>query len=214
MTSLANDNPQDSARIPNDPSSLTDKSTQEDILNVFPSEFQNVIQRRQKILSSLAYFIGKDFQIPVELGLPGKGWYWDFENNVIKADPMDLLNKSMDYLRFVISHEGAHRRISRASFIPESEWNTPGFQAMMNSVEDCRVNNFTIESYPKFHEQMESAYLEIAELRQKAKEKAGKTASMVSWNCFKNYKKSHIESLQTIYTNPIVFQISNPHDSH
>src|SRR5438105_346567 len=101
------------------------------ILAQFSEAQQTEIKHKQKVLSSLAYFIGKDFRIPVELNEPGAGWHWDFAANKIRIDPKDLLEKSMDYLRFVISHEGGHRRISRTEFIPLEEWNQPGFSFMM-----------------------------------------------------------------------------------
>ena len=94
---------------------LEDEHNQENI--VFTPEQQQEIETKRRILSSLAFFIGKDFQIPVELNEPGKGWHWDFQKNIIRIDPKDLLEKPMDYLRFVISHEGGHRRISRTEFI-------------------------------------------------------------------------------------------------
>ncbi len=172
MQTAEQQNPSALEEIKKNTAQLPDICTQEDILNVFEPEDQKIITRRHKILSSLAYFIGKDFRIPIKLGKPGSGWRWDATNNIIYADSLSLLNRSMDYLRYVISHEGAHRRISRADFIPIKEWNQPGFSAMMNSIEDPRVNNFTIDSYPKFQEQLESGYLETAELRKKAREEA------------------------------------------
>ena len=78
----------------------------------------------------------------------------------------------MDYLRFVISHEGGHRRISRTDFIPLEEWQQPGFSFMMNAIEDLRDNNFVAESYPKFGEQMGLAYEQDLDFEAKAKEKA------------------------------------------
>ncbi|MBI2053997.1 MAG: hypothetical protein HYT36_01520 [Candidatus Staskawiczbacteria bacterium] len=136
----------------------------------FSLEQQEEILYKQKILSSLAYFIGKDFHIPVELNKPGAGWHWDFKNNVIRVDPKDLLEKSMDVLRFIICHEGGHRRISRTDFIPTEQWRQQGFPFMMNAIEDGRDNNFVAESYPKFADQMALAYNEFAELEAKAKE--------------------------------------------
>jgi len=130
------------------------------------------IESKRQILSSLAYFIGKDFKIPVELNQPGAGWHWDFKENVIRTDPKDLLEKPMDYLRFVISHEGGHRRISRTESIPVEEWRQPGFSFMMNAIEDPRDNNFVAESYPKFKEQMQLAYEQDLDFEAKAKEKA------------------------------------------
>lgn len=124
----------------------------------FTPEQQREIEYKQKVLSSLAYFIGKDYQMPVELNKPGAGWHWDFKENIVRVDPKDLLEKPMDYLRFVISHEGGHRRISRTEFIPKETWKQPGFSFMMNAIEDPRDNNFVAENYPKFVDQMNLFY--------------------------------------------------------
>lgn len=143
-----------------------------EVLTGFTPEQQAEIKQKQQILSSLAYFIGKDLRIPVELNDPGAGWHWDFESNVIRIDPKDLLEKPMDYLRFVISHEGGHRRISRTDSIPLEEWKQPGFSFMMNAIEDPRDNNFVAEAYPKFREQMGLAYQQGLDFEAKAKQKA------------------------------------------
>lgn len=137
------------------------------------SEVQRAdIEHKLNVLSSLAYFIGKDFKIPVELNEPGQGWHWDFQENKIRVDPQDLLDKPMDYLRFVISHEGGHRRISRTEFISTEEWQQPGFSFMMNAIEDPRMNNFVSEAYPKFREQMVVAYQQQLDIEVRAKEQA------------------------------------------
>ncbi len=78
----------------------------EEILSAFTPEQQQEIIYKQQILSSLGYFIGRDFRIPIELNEPGAGWHWNFKENEIRIDPKDLVEKPMDYLRFVISHEG------------------------------------------------------------------------------------------------------------
>lgn len=148
------------------------KSPDKDILVSFSKKEQKEIRYKQRVLSSLAYFIGKDFEIPVELNQPGAGWHWDFKANKIRIDPKDLLEKPLDYLRFVISHEGGHRRISRANFIPSETWKQPGFAFMMNAIEDPRDNNFVAENYPKFKEQMELAYNLDLDLENKYKDKA------------------------------------------
>ncbi len=157
--------------------SKEEKTQQEQILETFTPEQQAQIEHKRKILSSLAYFIGKDFQIPVELNTPGAGWHWDFEHNIIRIDPKDLMEKPMDYLRFVIAHEGGHRRISRTDFIPVEEWRQPGFSFMMNAIEDPRMNNFVAENYPKFKEQMKLAYTlheeEEVSAKAEAKDKLG-----------------------------------------
>jgi cobalamin biosynthesis protein CobT len=148
------------------------KDNQTEILGHFSPDQQQDIRHRQQILSSLAYFIGKDFQIPVELNQPGAGWHWDFGQNKIRIDPKDLLEKEMDYLRFVISHEGGHRRVSRTEDIPTETWRQPGFSFMMNAIEDPRTNNFVAEAYPRFRDQMDIAYQEDLDFEDKAKDKA------------------------------------------
>jgi cobalamin biosynthesis protein CobT len=154
-----------------------------EILEQYTPQEQQEITYKQQVLSSLAYFIGKDFRIPVELNEPGAGWHWDFAENKIRIDPGDLAEKPMDYLRFVISHEGGHRRISRTEDIPPEVWRQPGFSFMMNAIEDPRTNNFVAEAYPRFAEQMNMAYqadlyLE-AETKVKAHEDLGYTPRFI-----------------------------------
>lgn len=153
------------------------RDRQAEILSGFTPEQQQEIRYKQKILTSLATFIGKDFGIPVKLNEPGGGWHWDFQANEIKIDPQDIIEKPMDYLRFMISHEGSHRRIDRAADIPQEVWRQPGFSFMSNVIEDPRVNNFLVEAYPKAGEQMYVAYEMDAQFgvqaRQWAKDQLG-----------------------------------------
>lgn len=148
------------------------QNRQAEILGSHSPGQKQEIRYRQQILSSLAYFIGKDFQIPVELNEPGAGWHWGFAENKIRIDPKDLIEKPMDYLRFVISHEGGHRRISRTEDIPADIWKQPGFSFMMHAIEDPRTNNFVAETYPRFAGQMAVAYQEALDSEEKAKGKA------------------------------------------
>jgi hypothetical protein len=140
------------------PFRLFRRNRQEQILSQYSLREQSEIRNRQQILSSLASFIGKDFRIPVELSDPGTGWQWDSKKNKILIDTKDLLEKPMDYLRCVISHEGGHRRISRIDVAPEEIRKQPGFSFLMDAVEDARTNNFLIEAYPRFAKQMDSVY--------------------------------------------------------
>jgi hypothetical protein len=145
---------------------------EEEILSSFTETEQQEIKNRQQVLSSLAYFVGKDFDIPVLLNEPGGGWYWDQEKNHMKVDPKDLLEKPMDYLRFVTCHEAGHRRISRIlNVIPTEVWQQPGFPFMFNALEDPRDNNFVAEAYPRFKEQMVLSY-DLIDEEHKAQVKA------------------------------------------
>jgi len=144
------------------------------ILASFTPDQVKEIRKKQRSLSSLAYFIGKDFEIPVLLNAPGAGWHWNFKENYIKIDSQDLLEKPIEYLRFVISHEGGHRRVSRTEFIPEEVWKQPGFSFLMNAIEDPRMNNFVAESYPAFRPQMELAYNLDLDIEKQSKTEATK----------------------------------------
>src|SRR3989344_4935293 len=152
--------------------SALDDSENEDSRSEFTPEQQAEIDTKLRILSSLALFIGRDFRMPVVLNRPGAGWHWDFANNIVRADPQDLLNKPMEYLRFLLCHEGGHRRISRTSFIPTETWQQPGFSFMMNAIEDPRDNNFVAENYPVFRGQMDLAYEIDFDLENRSKEMA------------------------------------------
>lgn len=150
-----------------------------EILARYSPDEQRAIAEKQRLLSSLGFFIGKDFEIPILLNEPGAGWHWNFKDNYIKIDPKDLLEKPLDYLRFVISHEGGHRRISRTDFIPPVVWQQPGFSFMMNAIEDPRDNNFVAEAYPKFREQMNLAYALDQQFEADAKALANKKLGSV-----------------------------------
>lgn len=148
--------------------------SQEEILSLFSPEQQALLEERRRLLSTLAYFIGKDFEIPVELNRPGAGWHWDFGANKIRVDPIDLLTKPLDYCRAVTCHEGGHRRITRADFIPPEVWNQPGFSFMMNANEDPRNDSFIAEAYPKYREQITLTYRICQEAEAHARERADK----------------------------------------
>lgn len=143
----------------------------------FTPEQQAEIEYKRQVLSTLAYFIGKDFSIPVELNEPGGGWHWDFGDNIIRIDPIGLLEKPMDHLRYIISHEGGHRRITRVSEAQMEDRQQIGFPFLMNVIEDPRTNNFVADVYPRFAGQMRRAYKrnyeKEAELREKFKGQLG-----------------------------------------
>jgi hypothetical protein len=129
-----------------------------DPLEQFSSEERDTIREKIHVLSSLVYLIGKDYGMNVEVN-PEQGWHWDFENNVVRVDPHDLLVKPIEFLRFVMSHEAGHRRISRVKgVVPDEVWQQPGFSFLMNAIEDPRDNNFVADNIPHFRDEMKSAY--------------------------------------------------------
>ena len=160
-------------------SEMQDKNPENPLSDFTPEQIVE-IERKKQILSSLAYFIGKDFFIPIEVGLPTPdcptGWRQGKKadgTEFLQMNAHDLLEKPMDFLRFVTCHEGGHKRISRAEVVPIEEWKQPGFSFMMNAIEDPRDNNFVAESYSKFQDHMKLAYEQELGFEKSAEEKAG-----------------------------------------
>lgn len=143
---------------------------QEEILAHYAPEQQLELKKRMSILSSIVYFIGQDFEIDIELNKPGKGWHWDFKDNIVRVDPEDLLNRPIEYSCYVMAHEAGHRRVSRTHFIPQETWNMPGFSFLMNAIEDPRENNFVADNYPMFAKRLQVAFDEDWDIEQKTKE--------------------------------------------
>ena len=142
------------------------------ILESFTPEQQAQIVEKLKILSVIPKIIGRDFNMPVELNQPKGGWHWDFKANIVRVDPVDLLEKPIDYLRFVMAHEGGHRRITKTDFIPNKTWQQRGFSVLMNSIEDPRDNNFLADTYPRFREEAHLAYDLVMQEAEKSKSEA------------------------------------------
>jgi len=80
----------------------------------------------------------------------------------------------MDYLRFVISHEGGHRRNTRTEIFPQDVWKQPGFSFMMNAIEDPRTNNLWLRRIQDLLSKWDIAYHQIWILRGKLKVKPTK----------------------------------------
>lgn len=153
-------------------------ANEQEVLSIFSKEEQELILSRKKTLSTLGYFIGKDFELPIVLGLPSSegdsGWFWAQRqdgSSYMQINAQDLLEKPLDYLRFVTSHEAGHRRITRTRDIPKECIQEPGFNTLHNYLEDPRDNNFVADAYPNFREQMTSVYAEMMEESEKEFEK-------------------------------------------
>ncbi len=144
-----------------------------DPLKSFSAEEKKIIKTNFDRLSLIPRHIGNDFRMKVELNEPGAGWHWDFDKNVVRVDPKDLLEKPIEYLKFVMAHEGAHRRISRVEgVIPKEVWNQRSFPFLMNAIEDPRINNFVASIDPVAKENMKFAYKMDLNFEEEQKERA------------------------------------------
>jgi len=132
---------------------------------------------RLAILASLARTVGKDSAMSVQIGkVPG--WRYKFKPvNSVEIDPQDISDRSLDYCRGIICHEGAHRRVSRLDFVEKQLWQTTGFSFLLNAVEDPRVNNWVSAEYAGADEWLgEASKEDLSEERRlelAAKEKMG-----------------------------------------
>ena len=149
------------------------------VIEQFTPEQQAIIIEKLKVLSVIPKIIGRDFDMPVELNKPNGGWHWNFKKNIVRVDPVDLLEKPIDYLRFVMAHEGGHRRITKTDFIPLEVWKQKGFSFLMNVIEDPRDNNFLSDAYPRFREEASVAYDMNNALAEKMKTDAKDRLGMV-----------------------------------
>ncbi len=133
------------------------ENLRKDPLENFTSQERATIGERRHMLSSLAHFVGKNFSVPVEIGDPGSGWEGDVQGTKIIADPNDLVNESLDSLRYKVATQSGRLRISRLGDIPKDQWEKPGYQYLTNVLEGARSTNFVAEGYPKISEHLEEA---------------------------------------------------------
>ena len=163
---------------------------QERVLGLFTPEQKQDIERKRQILQALIGSVSGNYTIPVVVGVPTKkhdsGWFHvklEDGREFIQINAVDLVEKSMDFCRFVAAHEAGHDRITKWDFIntdPDLKklyHETPGFAYLLNCTEDPRDNNFVAEVYAPFREHMKLGY-ELREdvdkeLLKKAKERMG-----------------------------------------
>jgi hypothetical protein len=152
---------------------------QSSIYDLFPTPDREMIRTRLAVLAVIPRFIGRDFRMPVVLNFPGAGFSWNFVRNCVAVDPLELLQGNMSLLRYTLGHEGAHRRISRVSFISPELWKLPGFALLSNGIEDPRVNSFAAENYPFFRLNMDLCESRLQTLVELLQKQAGKKLGMM-----------------------------------
>ncbi|MEA2056101.1 MAG: hypothetical protein U9O78_00065 [Patescibacteria group bacterium] len=125
-----------------------------EIINHYSPDQQNKILFRQQTITALATFIKNDASI--ELSEPGTGWLWSDNSDTIYADPEDLLNQDLDYLRFIFLQIIGQKIISRRETLTSNIKKQLGFSFFYYNIETLRVNNFIFDIYPFFYKQMYS----------------------------------------------------------
>lgn len=102
----------------------------------------------------IAQRVGSDFGMEIKIGKPGKGSFFNPEENSITLDP-NHIKENKDEAKFVAAHEGAHKAISKhpkeiglaINKIRELYQKT-GFAFLQNAIEDPAVNDWFQSKLP------------------------------------------------------------------
>ncbi len=141
-----------------------EKPPQQDLKTDSKKSFEEM----EKEVRSISQMIGLDFSMKVRLGAPGKGSYYNSEENSITIDP---ISKNIE---FVAAHEGAHRAITKflkTLKVPRKEEKKKqemlknqekvGWHFVFNSLEDVAVNDWVCKKFPRFDDLSKDQYLDI-----------------------------------------------------
>ena len=124
--------------------------TEEAIREVF-----GIPAERLEHLRAIGRFIGRDWKMQVELGMPGEGSCFNQEEKKIKLDPLHLADPDrVDMAEFIASHEGGHRAVTRVGESlgltkerVKTLYKQLGFGFGFNAVEDPAENNWWSRQY-------------------------------------------------------------------
>lgn len=100
-------------------------------------------------LRALARAVAVDGSLDVVLGEPGSGWFISAETGIINVDAADATRRHPDDVRGLICHEAAHAATTRyLHMMPMEALKRPGMASLMNSLEDCRIEDWLAARFP------------------------------------------------------------------
>lgn len=100
-------------------------------------------------LRALARGVALDADLEVSIGDPGSGWFIDPKTGMINVDGGDLERGPPDDVRGLICHEAAHAAVTRyLHLVPRDIIKTTGMASLLNSLEDCRIEDWLARRYP------------------------------------------------------------------
>lgn len=100
-------------------------------------------------LTALARAIALDASLEVVVGEPGGGWFINPATGIIHVDGGDLASAPPDDVRGLICHEAAHAAVTRyLTLVPQKTLRQPGIASLMNSLEDCRIEDWIVQRFP------------------------------------------------------------------
>ena len=105
-------------------------------------------------LQVIAQRVGGDFGMSVEIGVPGKGSFFDTVHGTITLDPVHVLHDPV-FAKFTAGHEGSHRAITLSpqklglsDELIEKLYSQIGFGFIQNITEDGAVNDSMCRRFP------------------------------------------------------------------
>ncbi len=100
-------------------------------------------------LTALVRAVAMDPDLQVVVGPPGSGWFITPSIGRISVDRGDLATQHPDDLRGLACHEAAHAAVTRyLSLVPTETLAEPGMAALLNALEDCRIETWMMQRLP------------------------------------------------------------------
>ncbi|MFM7181954.1 MAG: hypothetical protein ACKO2G_10890, partial [Verrucomicrobiales bacterium] len=99
-------------------------------------------------LGALANLFCGTNKLTVVAGKPGSGWSIDLLTGVISADSLDLELRHPDFCRGLICHEIGHHLLTRSHLLFPKEDRSPAHHALLNVLEDVRLENYISKKFP------------------------------------------------------------------
>jgi hypothetical protein len=100
-------------------------------------------------LRALARAVALDADLEVQIGDPGSGWFIQPATGMINADGGDMIRGPADDVRGLVCHEASHAAVTRyLTLVPKDVLRTTGMASLLNSLEDCRIEDWLETRYP------------------------------------------------------------------
>jgi uncharacterized protein YegL len=145
-----------------------EEKTEKILIDKYGNNWRENIKEEEKKARDISKMVGMDLSMDVAFGEPGKGSFYNFENNSIRIDP------TQENIQFVATHEGSHRAISKLVKdlkVPKKEEHLKekmlndqakvGWHFTFNALEDMAVNNWVSGIFPRIKELEKEAYSKI-----------------------------------------------------
>lgn len=100
-------------------------------------------------LTALVRAVAMDPDLQVVVGPKGSGWFITPSLGRVSVDADDLVHQHPDDLRGLACHEAAHAAVTRyLSLVPPAMLAEPGMAALLNALEDCRIETWIMHRLP------------------------------------------------------------------